>query len=585
MSGATSSRRRVVQETALVAVAYFAAAKLGLLLSFVHGNVTPVYPAAGIAVAALVLGGRHLWPGVFVGAVAAHLLTDVSTTTAVVMSVGNPLAALAAATALGSRRVRFTSDLREVRNAVAFILAGVVLPAMLAATWGVTSLWAGGVVDGGEFLRSWGTWWVGDAMGAVVAGSLCLAWSSSPTRHVDRRETVLLVGGALVLSAALFATVHEGEVVLLPLLVLVAVRLENRWALGAVAGVAVLAAGATANGWGPFASADEHQSLIELSMFLAAATLTTLVLSAAVSERDRAHRWLARTNDELELRVASRTAELTAVLRHIGDAVAIVEPDGTIRRANPACLRLLGLDEGDDIGSALLLRAASSDVAVLREAIDEAATRPGTGAAVQFSLTVGGVRRRLEAFADNLLGDPDVRGVVVTVRDVTGLYHEARRDPLTGLPNRLQFREELDAALARRQPLTVLFADIDGLKQVNDSFGHAGGDALLAAIGQRIRDGLRARDVAARLAGDEFTVLAFEASTSDAAAAAGERLLRTLADPFEIDGVPVHVTASVGAVVVAGDECDSDALLHAADAAMYRAKRAGGARVVLETLV
>ena len=569
----------------LVAVAYFAAAKLGLLLSFVQGNVTPVYPAAGIAVAALVLGGRRLWAGVFLGAVASHLLTDVSSTTAVVMSIGNPLAALAAATTLRSGRARFSPDLREVRNAVTFVLAGVVLPAALAATWGVASLWGGGVVGGDEILRSWGTWWIGDAMGAVIAGSLCIAWWSSPQRQVPRRETIALVAGSVAAAAALFATVHEGEVVLLPLLVLVSVRLENRWALGAVAGVAVLAAGATANGWGPFAHADEHESLVELSMFLAAATLTTLVLSAAVTERDRAHRRLAETNDELETSVAARTAELSAVLTHITDAIAIVEPDGIIRRANPACLRLLGLTEGDDIGSALLLRAAASDVTVLREAIDDATARPGVGTAVQFSLTVGGVRRRLEAMADNLLDDPDVAGIVVTARDVTGLYHEARRDPLTGLPNRLQFHEELEAALARRQPVTVLFADIDGLKQVNDTFGHAGGDALLAAIGERVRAGLRASDVAARFAGDEFTVLAFEAATPEAAAAAGERLPRTLAEPFEIDGVPVHVTASVGAVVTGGDSTDGDSLLRAADAAMYRAKRAGGAQVVLEALV
>jgi diguanylate cyclase (GGDEF)-like protein len=116
---------------------------------------------------------------------------------------------------------------------------------------------------------------------------------------------------------------------------------------------------------------------------------------------------------------------------------------------------------------------------------------------------------------------------------------------------------------------------------VNDSLGHAGGDALLAAVAERIRAGLRSRDVAARLAGDEFTVLAFEAATPDAARAAGERLLHVLSAPFTIGGATVSITASVGAVV-ADDETDSDALLHAADAAMYRAKRAGGARVELQ---
>lgn len=574
-------RRRLALELALVAVAYFAAAKLGLLLSFVQGNVTPVYPAAGIAVAALVLGGARLWPGVFAGAVAAHLLTDVSAGTAVLMSVGNPLAAVAAAVAL--RTAGFTADLRDVRQVVTFIAGGVALPATVAATWGVSSLWLGDVVPTDGFVESWGTWLAGDAFGALVAGSLAIAWWSAPQQRIRPRETVALVAGSFAVAGLLFAAFDEGEVVLLPLLVLVAVRLENRWAIGALTGVAVVAAGATANGWGPFADVDEHASLLHLSTFLAAATLTTLVLSAAVAERDRAHRRLAAANDDLEARVAARTAELAAVLGHVDDAIAIVEPDGRIRLANPACHRLLGLSAGDELGPSLLLRAASSDAAALREAIDTAASNPGVGATVQFSLTIGGVRRRLEAFADNLVDDPDVRGFVVTARDVTDLYQEARRDSLTGLPNRLQFHEELAAALSRRLPVTVLFCDLDGLKQVNDTFGHAGGDALLAAVAERIRSGLRAGDVAARLAGDEFTVLAYEAASPEAARAAGERLLATLAAPFEVEGTEVRITASVGAVV-ADDATDCDSLLHAADAAMYRAKKAGGAQVALQTL-
>jgi diguanylate cyclase (GGDEF)-like protein/PAS domain S-box-containing protein len=586
VEGSVTPRRRLALETALVAVAYFAAAKLGLLLSFVHGNVTPVYPAAGIAVAVLVLGGRRLWLGVFAGALAAHLTTDVTATAAVAMSAGNTVAAVVSATVLG--RVGFRPNLRDVRNVVLFVAGGVVLPAAIAATSGITTLYATGALSRPAVLSSWGTWWVGDAMGAVVAGSLAVAWWSAPERTTDRREAIGLVAGAFVASGVLFAAFHHGEVLLLPLLVLVAVRLESRWATGAVAGVALIAAGATANGWGPFSTGDEHDSLVQLSMFLAAATLTTLVLSAAVAERDRAHRRLAEANDDLEVRVAARTAELAAVVTHITDAVAIVERDGVVRLANPACRQLLGLGVGDRIADALLLRAASSDITALREAIDQAVAQPGVSEAVQFALTVDGTRRHVEAFADNLLDDPDVGGIVVTARDVTGhelrartLWQEARRDALTGLPNRVQFFEELDAALARRQPCTVLFADLDGLKQVNDSLGHAGGDALLAAVAERIRAGLRSRDVAARLAGDEFTVLAFEAATPDAARAAGERLLQVLSAPFTIGGATVSITASVGAVV-ADDGTDSDALLHAADAAMYRAKRAGGDRVELE---
>src|SRR3954471_20305213 len=111
---------RGLAEMAAVAVVYFAAAELGLRLSFVHGNVTPVFPAAGVAVAALVLRGRWLWPAVFLGALGAHLRTDVGVAVAFAMSCGAPIAAVIAATALRHPVLRFDRRLRDVRSTVCF---------------------------------------------------------------------------------------------------------------------------------------------------------------------------------------------------------------------------------------------------------------------------------------------------------------------------------------------------------------------------------------------------------------------------------------------------------------------------------
>jgi diguanylate cyclase (GGDEF)-like protein len=154
----------------------------------------------------------------------------------------------------------------------------------------------------------------------------------------------------------------------------------------------------------------------------------------------------------------------------------------------------------------------------------------------------------------------------------------AYHDSLTGLPNRALFAEHLGRAVANAQrtgsSLAVLFLDIDRFKLVNDSLGHAAGDRLLTAVGQRLRSSLRAADLAARLGGDEFAVLA-ENTTTDGARALGDVIVEALRDPFLIDGHELAVTTSIGMAVDAGGVTTADSLLRNADLAMYRAKLEG----------
>ncbi|MBU2666568.1 EAL domain-containing protein [Actinoplanes bogorensis] len=153
------------------------------------------------------------------------------------------------------------------------------------------------------------------------------------------------------------------------------------------------------------------------------------------------------------------------------------------------------------------------------------------------------------------------------------LHHQAYHDPLTGLANRALFRERLTAALGTR-PVAVLFADLDDFKLINDSFGHAMGDRVLRAIGDRMQGCVSPDDLVARLGGDEFAVL-LDHTPADAEPA-GHRILAALREPFEIDGHTVGVGASIGLVVSEpGETLTADALLRRADAAMYSSKRRG----------
>ena len=159
------------------------------------------------------------------------------------------------------------------------------------------------------------------------------------------------------------------------------------------------------------------------------------------------------------------------------------------------------------------------------------------------------------------------------------MRHDALHDPLTGLANRTLLRDRLTQALARsaREQLAtgVLFIDLDDFKDVNDRFGHAAGDAVLAELASRLRGAVRPADTVARIGGDEFVVVC-EDVDCDAATALGRRMEEAMRQPLALDGIEHRLTASIG--IALGDG-DADGLLARADAAVYRAKAAGRGRV------
>jgi diguanylate cyclase (GGDEF)-like protein len=160
-------------------------------------------------------------------------------------------------------------------------------------------------------------------------------------------------------------------------------------------------------------------------------------------------------------------------------------------------------------------------------------------------------------------------------RSIYLAYH----DPLTGLSNRLLFKEQLDAALKdgaeTPNSIAVLFVDLDGFKDVNDSLGHSVGDLLLKSIASRIRDVLPAADRIARLGGDEFAILHMDAGQPAAAIALAEKIIEVVSRPTAIEGYDVTVSASVGIAVADLGNATAENILKSADIAMYGAKAAG----------
>ncbi len=176
-------------------------------------------------------------------------------------------------------------------------------------------------------------------------------------------------------------------------------------------------------------------------------------------------------------------------------------------------------------------------------------------------------------------------GWVATHDDITEMRrieariaHLAHHDALTGLPNRVRFREELDGALLRvrrGERIAVLCLDLDHFKAVNDTLGHPVGDGLLKAVADRIEQKVRETDIIARLGGDEFAIVQVGLQTPDEASALAQRIITALSSPYEVDGHQVVIGTSIGIALAPADSEDADQLLKSADMALYRAKTDG----------
>jgi diguanylate cyclase (GGDEF)-like protein len=163
----------------------------------------------------------------------------------------------------------------------------------------------------------------------------------------------------------------------------------------------------------------------------------------------------------------------------------------------------------------------------------------------------------------------------------SALRRQATEDPLTGLTNRAEFGERLARAVAiHGAPAGVIFLDLDSFKAVNDSLGHAAGDALLREVAMRLSAVVRSGDTPARLGGDEFAVLLPQQVDAPSALAVARRLVDALAQPIVVDGQELMVTASAGVALGVGGSASADAMMHHADIAMYQAKAAGKGLVV-----
>jgi diguanylate cyclase (GGDEF)-like protein/PAS domain S-box-containing protein len=289
---------------------------------------------------------------------------------------------------------------------------------------------------------------------------------------------------------------------------------------------------------------------------------------------------------------------LRLVTENALDIITVLNGEGSIQYVGPSVERVLGWAPEERVGRSAFELIHPDDARAAQVAFARLREEPGPGTPFEFRHAHRDASWRvLEAVPNNLLQDPAVRGIVMTLRDVTDrrraeealresqerLAHDALHDALTGLPNRILFMERLEARIAgehrRREELFgVLFLDLDRFKIVNDSLGHLAGDLLLTAIARRLELCLRPGDIVARLGGDEFTVLLHHLDHEQDAIRIADRIAHSLSAPFNLNGHDVFTSASIGIALSSTGYRAAEDCLRDADTAMYRAKSAGKAR-------
>jgi signal transduction histidine kinase len=318
-----SRRFRTLLIAGIFAVLYFVAGKLSLKLAFLHASASPVWPPAGIALAALLLFGIRLWPAIFIGAFLVNLTTAGNVFTSLGIATGNTLEAVTGAWLIQ----RFAGGLRVFERAYdvfKFALAAA-LSALVSPTIGLTGLALAGFATWATYPDIWLTWWLGDLGGVVMFAPLLVLWLAQPLRRRtparDFEVAILLLLLAL-LSEVVFggwfsiSTMNYPIAFLLgPIIVWTSFRLSARETATGLFVLSAIAIWGTLQRYGPFVRADPNQSLLILQSFNILTTITAIALAAGMAERRRAEAAIEEQRATVE--AANRTKDnFLAMLSH-----------------------------------------------------------------------------------------------------------------------------------------------------------------------------------------------------------------------------------------------------------------------------
>lgn len=578
---------------AAVAVAYFGASELGYPLS-IHDGVFTIWPASGIGLAALLLGGPGLWPALVIGEFASRLVHGTSAPVSLALGFGDMLESLAGVMLLA--RVGFDRRLSRTLDALALLALGSLAPTMIAATVGSFALAIGGALAWSSFWSNWYLWWLGDAAGVIVVVPLVLTFVPGGWSWLrglrwpglwKALELAAWLAALVVIALVAVGLPLQFATLIFPTLAWGALRFGKRGATLATSVAGITTVVVLQHHQHILSGISTSSEVVFAQVFVLVIGTTTLVLAVLTEETDRAIQRL-RVSEMAANAVASEHASLgtvaTAVARQMppaemfelvsAEAAKLLDqPEVVVIRGAPwEEPTLLGGWRGDgsqlngggtlphDGVSAAIVVDGSEWGRLCAPLLDPDADPQRTRSAAA-SLT------RLAGLLGLAIGNAEGRRQLV---------HQASTDALTGLANRRTFDERLTEEMARcrryERPISVAMLDLDNFKEINDTAGHPAGDRVLATVAHRIVTVMRTDALVARVGGDEIGVILPECD-AETAARAVERARAAVSEQ------PV---GEVGTLTVSAGVCDnvhastSSRILHLADQALYYAKAHGG---------
>ena len=564
-----------------------AMAWLSLALVRSPGELSPAWLGNGIVTGWLLSRPGSVWPG--------HLATVFAAELAVRLSLGDAAGYSALLAACNAAEVLMVSA--AVRRAVPDVrdpaqwmrLGGVAATATLlaCAATGVLAAMVSHALQGQPFRTAFTAWYAGHVVSMVVLATTTGVVQRegrglfvAPGRGWDLAATLALVA---TVASAVFASGHPVLFLAYPALLLAALRHGMAGAALGLIVVALAAAATTAFGHGPFwrSGMAEGTRLALVQLYLAGGCLMTIPMCLSLADRKRMARRLAESERRFRL-----------LADHSHDVISRVTADGHPIYLSPAATDMFGIAPHEMPESRLDLvhpedrdaqRHAMARVLETGESRTEVyRIRHRDGHYVWIESVI----RRVPPESGE--GPPEL---MFTARNISSrvatqqaleesrreLERLSREDALTGLANRRQFDERLAIALKRLSrhgtPVALLYMDLDRFKQVNDSLGHAAGDAVLKAFGSRLCDGVRETDLVARIGGDEFAIL-LDGAPPGSGETVAAKLLQSMREPLDAGGTPLVIGTSIG-IAYATAPVEADALVQAADAALYAAKHAG----------